>query len=297
MAEPSLDEEIFPEPAFEATADLPPITTPDSLQEAAAECGTGDFQGEDAGKAPDMIAECDLCVCLGSLAGGMAVQRPSGLGVCSSVTGVRVTGIMSFFFLSMPKFGKDECDCLSCFNEVSELLAGRSVAEFLTELGASGYVPGSEGKLTNATSPFLPRILIVRPVDGNESDLSEAAPASAAIGGGVGRPLDPDAFESPLGICPDLINFATGGVGALSVSFGESGTTGLYGLSRKGGTKNGLGSVTSDVADDLLVLSPNGSASGVDLAAAIAALRLSSRVACISLFASPSSMCVVCPVP
>lgn len=105
IAEPDLFEAAFPEPTFEATADIPPMTIPESLQEAAADCGAGGPQGEGIGKAPDMIADPDLCECLGSLAGGMAAHPPSGLGVCSLVAVARVSGIMSVSLLSMPKFG------------------------------------------------------------------------------------------------------------------------------------------------------------------------------------------------
>lgn len=195
IAEPGLFEEVFVEPALEATAEMPPIAMPESLHEAAADCGMGDAQGEGVGKAPDMIAEPDLCVSLGSRAGGMAAQSPSGLGVCSLLAVARVPGIMLVSLLLMPKFCKDDCDCLSCFDEASERLAGWSVAMFLTELGACGYVVGSEGKSTNATSPVLPRILIVRPDDGDGSGLSDAALACAAVSSGVGRPAGMDAFE------------------------------------------------------------------------------------------------------
>lgn len=59
MAEPCLVEAVFREPTFEATADMPPMTIPESLQEATADCGTGDAQGESIGKAPDIIADDD----------------------------------------------------------------------------------------------------------------------------------------------------------------------------------------------------------------------------------------------
>lgn len=108
IAEPCLVEAVFAEPAFEATADIPPITTPESLQEAAADCGTGAALGEGIGRAPDMMADPDLCVCLGSLAGGTAGHSSSGLGVCSLLAVARVSGIMSVSLLSMPKFGWDE---------------------------------------------------------------------------------------------------------------------------------------------------------------------------------------------
>jgi hypothetical protein len=190
------------------------------------------------------------------------------------------------------------CDCFSWFHEVSERLAGCSVAEVLTELDACGYVVGSEGKLTNASSPFLPRILMVRLVDGDGSGLSDAAFTLAAVGGGVGRPADMDAFKLPLELRLDRVDSATGGAGALTVASWESGSTGLYGLLRNGGTKNGFGVFASDGADDLLTRSLSRSAGGGgDLAAVIAAARLSSKVACISLFASPSSMCSPRPVP
>lgn len=98
IAEPDLFEAAFPEPAFEATADIPPMTMPESLQEGAADCGTGDVQGEGTGTAPDMIADPDLCACLGSLAGGMATAHPpSGLGVCSLLGEARVSGVISVF--------------------------------------------------------------------------------------------------------------------------------------------------------------------------------------------------------
>jgi hypothetical protein len=106
-----------------------------------------------------------------------------------------------------------------------------------------------------------------------------------------------DAFELPLGLRLDRSDSATGGAGALSAASGKSGITGLYGLPRKGGTKNGFGVFASDGAADFLTRSLNWSAGGGDLAAAIAAARLSSIVACISLFASPSSMCSPRPVP
>lgn len=83
MADPGLVEAAFLEPAFEATPDTPPMTIPESLQEAIADCGTGNAQGEGIGKAPDIIVGDDWCVCLGSLAGGMAAHSPSRLGVCS----------------------------------------------------------------------------------------------------------------------------------------------------------------------------------------------------------------------
>ena len=105
IAEPCLVEVVFAEPAFEATADVPPITTPESLQEAAADCGTGDAKGEGIGKAPDMMADPDLCVCLGSLAGGTAAHSQSGLGVFSSLAGARISGIMFVSLFSVPKFG------------------------------------------------------------------------------------------------------------------------------------------------------------------------------------------------
>lgn len=105
IAEPGLVEAVFAEPAFEATADIPPITTPESLQEAAADCGTGDAKGEGIGKAPDMMAGPDWCVCLGSLAGGMAAHSPSRLGVCSLLAGARISGIMFVSLFSVPKFG------------------------------------------------------------------------------------------------------------------------------------------------------------------------------------------------
>ena len=98
-------EAVFAEPAFVATAGIPPTITPESLQEAAADCGTGDAKGEDIGKAPDMMADPDLCVCLDSLAGGTAGHSSSGLGGCSSLAVARVSGIMSVSLLSMPKFG------------------------------------------------------------------------------------------------------------------------------------------------------------------------------------------------
>jgi hypothetical protein len=59
MAEPGLIEVILSEPAFETTADIPPMTTPESLQEAATDCGTGDAHKEGIGKAPDMITDGD----------------------------------------------------------------------------------------------------------------------------------------------------------------------------------------------------------------------------------------------
>jgi hypothetical protein len=105
IAVPDLVEAVFAEPTFEATADTPPITTPESLQEAAADCDTGVAEGEGIGKAPDMIADPDLCICLDSRAGGMTAHPPSGLSVCPLLVGARVSGIMSVFLLSMPKFG------------------------------------------------------------------------------------------------------------------------------------------------------------------------------------------------
>ena len=103
IAEPDLVEEVFLEPALEATADMPPMAMPESLQEAAADCGVGDAQGEGVGKAPDIVADPDpdLCVCLCSLEGDMAAHPPSLLGVCSLLEGARTSGIM----LSMPEFG------------------------------------------------------------------------------------------------------------------------------------------------------------------------------------------------
>lgn len=95
IAEPDLLEAAFPELTLDATADIPPMTTPESLQEAAADCGADDAKGEGIGKAPDMIADPDLCVCLASPAGGMAAHSPTGLGVCSLLAGVRVSGIIS----------------------------------------------------------------------------------------------------------------------------------------------------------------------------------------------------------
>jgi hypothetical protein len=59
MAEPGLIEVVLSEPAFETTADKPPMTTPGSLQEAATDCGTGDAHKEGIGKAPDMITDGD----------------------------------------------------------------------------------------------------------------------------------------------------------------------------------------------------------------------------------------------
>lgn len=106
-----------------------------------------------------------------------------------------------------------------------------------------------------------------------------------------------DALELPLGLRLDRIDSATGGAGALSAVYGKSGTTGLYGLSRKGGTKNDFGVFALDGAADFWTRSLNWSVVGGDLAAAIAAVRLSSIVACISRFASPSSMCSPRPVP
>jgi hypothetical protein len=139
---------------------------------------------------------------------------------------------------------------------------------------------------------------MVRPVDGNGSGLSDAAFVCAAVGEGVGRM---DAFELLLGLLglrSDRVDSATGGAGVLSAAFGESGITGLYGLLRNGGTKNGFDVFASDGAADLLTRSLNWSAGGGggDLMAAIAAVSFSSIVACISLFASPSSMWSPCPV-
>lgn len=176
-------------------------------------------------------------------------------------------------------------------------MAGWSVAMFLTELGACGYVCGSEGKLTKATSPFLPRILMTRPDDDDGPGPSDAAFACATVGGGVGRSAAKDAFELPLDLRPDRIDPVPGGAGALSVAPGNFGTTGLYGLLRTGGTKNGLGVFASDGAGDLLTRSLIWSAGGDGLAVAITAVRFSSIVACISLFASPSSMCSPLLVP
>lgn len=138
---------------------------------------------------------------------------------------------------------------------------------------------------------------MVRPVDGDKSGLSDAAFACVAVGGGVGRAAERDAFELPLGLRLDRVDPAAGAAGALSVAAGKSGTTGLYGLLRTGGTTNGLGAFASDGADDFLTRSLIWSAGGGDLAAAITAVRFSSIVACISLFASPSSMCSPRPVP
>lgn len=168
---------------------------------------------------------------------------------------------------------------------------------FLAELGACGYVVGSEGKSTNATSPFLPRILMVRPDDGDRSSSSDAAFAGAAVGGGVGRYAGIDAFEFTLGLRLDRVDSATEGAGALSAVSGISGTTGLYFLMRKGGTKNGLGVSASMGADELLTRSLTWYAGGGDLVSAIIAVRLSSMVACISLLASPISICSPCPAP
>jgi len=117
---------------------------------------------------------------------------------------------------------------------------------FPTELGACGYDRGSEGKLTNATSPFLPRILIVRLVDGDKSGLSSEALALAPAGGGVGRPAGAGQSWALVGLCCDLIDSAIGRAVAMLVVSGTSGTTGLYGTLRNAGTKNGLGVFTSD---------------------------------------------------
>lgn len=121
------------------------------------------------------------------------------------------------------------------------------------ELGACGYVVGSKGKLTNATSPFLPRILIVRPVDGDGTDLSEGAFACEVASDGVGRPADTVRFEWLPGLRSNRIVCAAGSAGALSVAPGKSGTTGLYGLLRNAGTKNGLGVFTSDGVGECLL--------------------------------------------
>jgi hypothetical protein len=95
IAEPSLVEVVFPESAFGTTADVPPMTIPESLQEAAANRGTGDAQGEGIGKAPDIIADSDLCDCLRSLADGMAAHSPPELGIWSLLAVARVSGIIS----------------------------------------------------------------------------------------------------------------------------------------------------------------------------------------------------------
>ena len=92
---------------------------------------------------------------------------------------------------------------------------------------------------------------MVRAVDGDGSGLSEAAFACTAVGGGVGRPAEKNAFELTLGLRLDRIDPAVGGVEALSSAAGKSGTTGLYDLLRTGGTKNGLGVFASDGAGDL----------------------------------------------
>lgn len=132
------------------------------------------------------------------------------------------------------------------------------MAERLTELDACGYVVGSEGKLTNASSPFLPSILMVQPDDDVGAGLSDSAFACATVRGGVGRPADMDTFELLLGLLvlrSGRVESATGGAGALFAASGKSGTTGLYGLLRNGGTKNGLGVLASDGAGDLLTRS------------------------------------------
>lgn len=134
----------------------------------------------------------------------------------------------------------------------------------------------------------------MRPVDGDGSGLSDAAFVCATVGDGVGRM---DAFELLLGLRSDRVDSATRGAGVLSAASGKSGTTGLYGLLRKGGTKNGLGVFASDGAADFLTRSLDWSAGDGDLAAVIAAVRFPSIVACISRFASPSSMYSPRPVP
>jgi hypothetical protein len=124
-----------------------------------------------------------------------------------------------------------------------------------TELGACGYDRGSEGKLTNATSPFLPRILIVRLVDGDTSGLSSEALALATAGGGVGRPADAGQSGRLPALCCVLTDSATGRAVAMFVASGTSGTTGLYGTLRNAGTKKALGVFTSDGVYGLLILS------------------------------------------
>ena len=105
IAEPDFFEAVFVEPAFEATADIPPITTPESLPEAATDCGTGNAQGEGIGNAPDVVADPELCVCLGWLVGGMAAHTLFGFGVSSLLAGALVSGIISVSLPSMPKLG------------------------------------------------------------------------------------------------------------------------------------------------------------------------------------------------
>lgn len=105
IAEPGFFEAVFAEPAFEATADIPPITTPESLPEAATDCGTGNAEGEGIGNARDVVADPELCVCLGSLMGGMAAHTLFGLGVSSLLAGALVSGVIPVCSSSMPKFG------------------------------------------------------------------------------------------------------------------------------------------------------------------------------------------------
>jgi hypothetical protein len=95
IAEPDLFEAALSKLTFDATADIPPMTTPESLQEAAADCGPGNVQEEGTGKAPDMAADSGLFDCLRSLAGDMAAHSLSGRGVWSLLAVARVSGIIS----------------------------------------------------------------------------------------------------------------------------------------------------------------------------------------------------------
>ena len=81
MRESCLVEEVWPEPAFDTTADIPPMTMPESLQEAVAERGTGDAHAEGSGKAPDMTADGGWCACFGALANDLEAQWSSCLCV------------------------------------------------------------------------------------------------------------------------------------------------------------------------------------------------------------------------
>lgn len=93
----------------------------------------------------------------------------------------------------------------------------------------------------------------MRPVDGDGTDLSEGAFACVAASDGVGRPADTVRFEWLPGLRSDRIDCATRRAGALSVASGKSGTTGLYGLLRNAGTKNGSGVFTSDGVGECLL--------------------------------------------
>ena len=56
MAEPAACALALRESALDRTADMPPITMPESLQDDAADLNTGDAAREDMGSAPDITA-------------------------------------------------------------------------------------------------------------------------------------------------------------------------------------------------------------------------------------------------